>query len=103
MVFVDWLVAHFKPGAGEEAGAAREAVAAGDWIEVVLPGDIHAALFAAGVVPDPHGEGGEQACAGIDTKEWWGRHRFEAAPAGCHRAVLAERLAREDGARIVNL
>ena len=28
---------------------------------------------------------------------------FEADPAGCHRAVLAERLAREDGARIVNL
>ena len=28
---------------------------------------------------------------------------FEANPAGCHRAVLAERLANEDGARIVNL
>lgn len=28
---------------------------------------------------------------------------FEADPAGCHRAVLAERLAREDGARIVDL
>jgi uncharacterized protein YeaO (DUF488 family) len=28
---------------------------------------------------------------------------FEADHAGCHRAVLAERLAREDGARIVNL
>ena len=28
---------------------------------------------------------------------------FEADHAGCHRAVLAERLAQEDGARIVNL
>lgn len=28
---------------------------------------------------------------------------FEADHAGCHRAVLAERLAREDGAEIVNL
>lgn len=81
MVFADWLVAHFTPGAGEGSGAAGETVETGDWAEVMLPGDIHQSLFAAGVIPDPHGEGGEEACAWIDTKEWWWRHRFEAAPA----------------------
>ncbi|NIJ37765.1 beta-mannosidase [Sphingopyxis panaciterrae] len=82
-----WNVAAFAPGDGLAAGAAGDSPPPGDWYAVTLPGDIHEALFAAGVVCDPHGEGGEEACAWISTKEWWWRHGFEAAS-----AVVDERL-----------
>lgn len=73
------MVAHFEPGAGAQSGAAGRESAEGDWLPVKLPGDIHEALFAAGAIPDYHGEGGEEA-QGIADREWWWRHRFDAEP-----------------------
>ena len=82
MAFDDWMVAHFEPGAGVQSGAAGRESAEGDWLPVKLPGDIHEALFAAGAIPDYHGEGGEEACQWIADREWWWRHRFDAEAAG---------------------
>lgn len=79
--FRDWMVSHFEPGIGAAAGAAGESEPGGDWLPVQLPGDIHAALFAAGAIPDYHGEGGEEACKWIAGKEWWWRSRFDAEAA----------------------
>lgn len=81
MAFDDWMVAHFEPGAGEQSGTAHPEDPEGDWVPVKLPGDIHDALFAAGAIPDYHGEGGEEACKWIADKEWWWRHRFDAGAA----------------------
>ncbi|MES5483315.1 hypothetical protein QMZ05_11215 [Bradyrhizobium sp. INPA03-11B] len=81
MSFSNWMVAHFEPGTGEQAGAGAEGRPNGDWLPVTLPGDIHQSLFEAGLLCDPHGEGGEEGCRWISDKEWWWRHVFDAPEA----------------------
>jgi beta-mannosidase len=52
-----------------------------DWHEVPVPGDLHLALAAAGVIPHPHDEPGDEAFAWVEAREWWYRLILPAEPA----------------------
>lgn len=56
------------------AGAAVD-VATEDWIDVTVPGDVRAALVAAGRIEDPDRDPTDQLARWIDEKEWW--YRFD--------------------------
>ena len=83
-----WRLMDFAEGEGAAARAFDGSDSDDGWIDVDAPGDVYLALYAAGRIPDPFGDGGEKACAWVKDREWWWRTDFEAPRA-------------EDGQRIV--
>lgn len=71
-----WRIKDFDAGAGEAAGAFADP--AEGWIAAEAPGDVYLALHAAGRIPDPFEDGGEEACAWVTDREWWWRTDFDA-------------------------
>jgi beta-mannosidase len=63
-------VCDFAPGEGA-------ADAAGEWIPVDVPGDVHTALVAAGRIEHPFYDRNEDDCAWMEEREWWYRARFD--------------------------
>ena len=51
--------------------------AAGDWVDVDVPGDVHTALVEAGRIADPFYDRNENACAWMEEREWWYRVSFD--------------------------
>ncbi|WP_161860514.1 beta-mannosidase [Algicella marina] len=47
-------------------------------LEIVLPGDVHSALIAAGHLPEPYEGRNEMACRWVAEREWTISRRFEA-------------------------
>jgi beta-mannosidase len=76
-----WRLKDFAPGQGLAAGAHAADLDDSGWTPATAPGDTHQALHAAGLLPDPLGEGGEEACRWVEDREWWWRCCFEAAAA----------------------
>ncbi len=75
-MFEQWQLQDFAPGAGEAAGAAAAQAGTTGWIPVAVPGDVHAALIAAGRIPDPFYDRNEDACRWVEDREWWYRTTF---------------------------
>src|SRR5690349_7352155 len=46
-----------------------------DWIDVAIPGDVRAALLAAGRLADPDRDATDAESAWVDDLEWW--YRFD--------------------------
>ncbi len=75
-----WELAGFVPGKGDWRRARAPYP-----IPAPVPGEVHPALLAAGLIPDPFfGENVEQV-SWVEEKEWWYRRTF-ALPAGFLRA-----------------
>lgn len=47
------------------------------WSDIKVPGDINAALFEAGLIPDPHFDTRAQEAYWITSREWWYQNEFE--------------------------
>ncbi len=77
-IFLDasWKLHDFAPGEGTRANAFTESFDDRDWIEVVVPGDVHRALIAAGRIADPYYGDNETQCAWVEEREWWYRVTF---------------------------
>lgn len=62
------------------------------WLSAAVPGDVHTALLAQGVIEDPYYSTNDQACRWVETKTWVYRRRFDAptsvAEAGDRRIFL---------------
>ena len=63
-------VCDFAPGEGS-------ADAAGDWVPVDVPGDVHTALVAAGRIEHPFYDRNENDCTWMEEREWWYRASFD--------------------------
>ena len=75
-MFGQWKLQYFDPGQGKAAGAQLAEYDHSAWIDVDVPGDVHQALMAAGVIEDPFYDRNEETCAWMEDKEWWIRTRF---------------------------
>jgi len=75
-MFDPWKLTDFAPREGVALGAFADQHAAIGWIGVVVPGDLHQALVAAGRISDPFYDRNELACAWIEEREWWYRTQF---------------------------
>jgi glycosyl hydrolase family 2 len=81
----------FAPGRGEQAGAFATHHPDDCWMDVRGPGDVHAALLAAGRLRDPYYGRQEEEARWVEDREWWYRFGFEgpaAAPEPDERLVL---------------
>ena len=63
-----WKVQYFDPGQGEAAGAHLAEFHHSAWIDVDVPGDVHLALMAAGVIEDPFYDRNEETSPGWRTR-----------------------------------
>ena len=63
-------VCDFAPGEGS-------ADAAGDWVPVDVPGDVHTALVEAGRIEHPFYDRNENDCTWMEEREWWYRASFD--------------------------
>ena len=59
-----------------------------DWLEVALPGDVHAELVAAGRLPEPDAAGSESAWAWVTERDWWYRLQVPMPAVDEHERVL---------------
>ncbi|MDR1238423.1 MAG: hypothetical protein LBK28_09290, partial [Propionibacteriaceae bacterium] len=71
----DFQLAGIVPGAGDPA---TMATADTDWIDGIVPGEVHQALIAAGRIEHPFYGANERRDAWVDQREWWYRSRFGA-------------------------
>jgi beta-mannosidase len=76
-VFDQAKLKDFAPGEGTAAGAFTESLDEDGWIEVLVPGDVHQALLAAGRIEDPFYNRNEERCAWVEDREWWYRLVFD--------------------------
>ncbi len=70
-----WELAGFDPGKGGWARARRPYP-----IAAKVPGEVHPALVAAGVIEDPYFGTNVDQVAWVEQKEWWYRRTFTPAP-----------------------
>ncbi len=75
-MFTQWNLRDYAPGVGVAAGAQIKPLDAG-WLPIAVPGDVHRALLDAGRIEDPFYDRNEDACAWMETREWWYRLDFE--------------------------
>lgn len=54
------------------------AAAAPEWLPAVVPGGVHESLLAAGRIPHPYVEDGEERVRWVEDATWWYRARFDA-------------------------
>lgn len=72
-----WKLGDFNPGEGSVMGAHADGFDDSRWIPVAVPGDVHSALLAANLIPDPFYDRNESQCAWVEGREWWYRLRFD--------------------------
>ena len=72
----DWVVRDFAPGEGRPETVAREG--AEGWTPIQAPGDLYAALVAAGRIEHPFEGLAEAASAWVRDREWWWCAQFDA-------------------------
>lgn len=75
-----WRFAAFEEGLGERQGAHQSAYDASGWLDACVPGDVHADLRRAGLIPDPHCHHEADDCRWVEQKEWWYRTEFTVPP-----------------------
>jgi len=72
-----WQLAGFDEGAADWSAADVLLPDGATVVDARVPGEVHPALFAAGVIPDPYfGVNGDDL-QWIETREWWYRREFE--------------------------
>ena len=71
-----WEFACFDEGEGIKAGASRRSGQAGEWMDAVVPGDVHLDLMRAGKIADPFVGLNSLDQRWIEEKEWWYRREF---------------------------
>ena len=76
-MFDQWKLRDYAPGEGFAAGAFKDRLDVTHWLDVLVPGDVHSALLAAGRIGDPFFDRNEEKCAWIEDREWWYRLDFE--------------------------
>src|ERR671921_1786949 len=76
-MFDRWKLRNYAPGEGFSAGAFKDRLDDGHWLDVPVPGDVHSALMASGHIEDPFYDRNEVRCAWIEDREWWYRIRFD--------------------------
>src|SRR5215207_3569240 len=76
-MFDRWKLRDYAPGEGFAAGAFKDRLDVTHWLDVLVPGDVHSALLAAGRIGDPFFDRNEEKCAWIEDREWWYRLDFE--------------------------
>ncbi|MEW1960501.1 glycoside hydrolase family 2 protein [Kineococcus sp. NPDC059986] len=52
-------------------------VPADGWIPAPVPGGVHEALLAAGLIPHPYRDGNEDAVRWVEERDWWYRSRID--------------------------
>ena len=75
-MFDRWKLRDYAPGEGFAAGAFKDRLDDTHWLDVPVPGDVHRALMAAGLIEDPFYDRNEDGGAWIEDREWWYRTRF---------------------------
>ncbi len=76
-MFGSWKLKDFAPGEGEAQRVYAGSVEPGGWIDVIVPGDVHSALIAAGRIADPYYNTQETDCAWVEKREWWYHTTFK--------------------------
>ncbi len=83
MLFQDlsagWRCTDSEPGKGDALTMSAVGYDTSCWLDVPVPGDVNAALVAAGRMPDPHFGDNARQCYWVTAKEWW--YRLELPPA----------------------
>lgn len=74
-----WKFTDTAPGAGDPNALARVDYDDAGWLAVDVPGDIHAALTAAGRIPDPFLDDRARQAFWITGRDWWWRLVFKVA------------------------
>ncbi len=78
----NWKVTDTAPGAGAAAAFSRPGLDTSVWLAIPVPGDVNAALVAAGRMPDPHFGDNARRCYWVTARDWWYRLEFrEPTPA----------------------
>jgi len=72
-----WKLQGLEPGQGAALGAHRGDFDDGEWLPVMVPGDVHRALVAAGELPEPFDGMNVEKCRWVEDKEWWYRLTFD--------------------------
>lgn len=72
----EWKLFYFEPGQGLQKRAHAVDFDERDAIPVQVPGDVHAALIRAGILPAPYYDDNPEACGWVEDYEWWYRTRF---------------------------
>jgi beta-mannosidase len=71
-----WKLACFEDGEGIKAGAHLSRCTVGEWMDAVVPGDVHLDLMRAGKIADPFVGLNSLDQRWIEEKEWWYRREF---------------------------
>ena len=71
-----WRLAWFEEGEGVRLGAHLPKCNAGEWMDAVVPGDVHLDLMRAGMISDPFIGLNYLDCRWVEEKEWWYRRDF---------------------------
>ena len=91
-VLSDWSLRGFIPGTGYPQAATAQGAAPrtapdaapytlNSWLPVSVPGDVHTALIAADLLPDPYYDRNEDLAAWVQEREWWYRATLKAPAA----------------------
>jgi len=78
VILENWKFKKYNPGAGIQQQVFAPEFNDSTWLPIQAPGDVHSALFRAGVIPDPFYDRNEENLQWIAEKEWWYRTRFQA-------------------------
>lgn len=73
-----WKLIDLDPDAGNAAEMSAAGLDTSGWLDISVPGDVNAALVAAGRMPDPHIADNARGCYWVTAKEWWYRLEFQA-------------------------
>lgn len=72
----NWKVSDTNIDAGDASIFSRPDLDTSGWLEVPVPGDVNAALVAAGRMPDPHYGDNARKCYWVTSRDWWYRLEF---------------------------
>lgn len=68
------------PGKGDIQAMPAVGLDTSDWLDIPVPGDVNAALVAAGRMPDPHFGDNARQCYWVTSREWWYRLELDPEP-----------------------
>ena len=76
-----WRIASTKPQDAPPERIVPHSPDCPDWLGCLVPGDVNAALVAAGRMPNPHYDTNARQCYWVSGLDWW--YRLEFDPADC--------------------
>ncbi len=87
-----WKLLDSDPGKGDLAGFSRPGLDTCSWLDVPVPGDVNAALVAAGRMPDPNYGDNARKCYWVTARDWWYRREFveQAVSSGVRRDLCLD-------------